>query len=153
MEQIFRLWDRFDSSDADEMIVETNQFSFTLRRNGISSDNNTAVVKEKKTYSNLNKPNPIHPTQNKVSADAPVAEAGSVEIKAPLAGIFYRASAPDADPFVKIGDKVKKGDVVGIVEAMKMMNEITATEDGVVAAILAQDSTMVEYDQTLITLR
>lgn len=152
MDQIFRLWDRFDSSDADEMVIETSEFSFKLRRNATSAAD-TTVVTEKKNYNSMKKPNMIHTTTKSVSEDVSVAESGKIEIKAPLAGIFYRASAPDAEPFVKIGDKVKKGDVVGIVEAMKMMNEITAAEDGVVASILAQDSTMVEYDQTLITLR
>lgn len=152
MDNIFRLWDRFDSSDADTMLVETGEFTLKLTRNGVCT-NETAVATEKKSYSKLNTPNPIHPTQNKVSVDALEDKAGTVEIKAPLAGIFYRASSPDAEPFVKINDKVKKGDVIGIVEAMKMMNEITAPEDGVVASILVKDKAMVEFDQTLVTLR
>ena len=70
--------------------------------------------------------------------------------KAPLVGTFYRASAPGEKPFVMIGQKIKKGDVIGIIEAMKMMNDIVATEDGVVTSIDVEDGKMVEFDQPLL---
>lgn len=76
-----------------------------------------------------------------------------ITLKAPFVGTFYRASGPGEEPFVMIGQSVKKGDVVGIIEAMKMMNEIVALEDGVVDSILASDGEMVEYDKVLITFK
>lgn len=76
-----------------------------------------------------------------------------ITLKAPFVGTFYRASGPGEEPFVMIGQSVKKGDVVGIIEAMKMMNEIVAPEDGVVDSILASDGEMVEYDKVLITFK
>lgn len=75
-----------------------------------------------------------------------------VEIKSPLVGVFYAAPSPDSEPYVKVGDRVKKGDVLCIVEAMKLMNEITATQDGEIVDICAQSGSVVEYGQTLFTL-
>lgn len=75
-----------------------------------------------------------------------------VEIKSPLVGVFYAAPSPDSEPYVKVGDHVKKGDVLCIVEAMKLMNEITATQDGEIVDICAQSGSVVEYGQTLFTL-
>ncbi len=75
-----------------------------------------------------------------------------IEVKSPLVGVFYASSAPDAEPFVKVGDKVKKGDVLCIVEAMKLMNEITASHDGEVVDICIQNGSVVEFGQTLFKL-
>ena len=74
-------------------------------------------------------------------------------INAPLLGVAYAAPAPDAAPFVKVGDSVKKGDIVCIIEAMKVMNEIEADRDGVVAEILFENGKMVEFGQPLIAVR
>ena len=74
------------------------------------------------------------------------------EVKSPMVGVFYAAPSPDAAPFVKVGDRVKKGDVICIIEAMKLMNEITADEDGEVVDICVQNGEVVEYGQTLVKL-
>ena len=73
-------------------------------------------------------------------------------IKAPLVGTFYRASGPGADPYVKEGDVVEKGQTVAIVEAMKLMNQVQADETGKVAAIVANDGEWVEFEQVLMYL-
>ena len=70
-------------------------------------------------------------------------------IKAPIVGTFYASPAPDKDDFVKVGDSVKKGDVVCIVEAMKVMNEVVSEFDGVIKAVLAENEVLVEYGQPL----
>lgn len=70
-------------------------------------------------------------------------------VTAPLVGTFYSAPSEDSAPFVKVGDTVKKGQVVGIVEAMKLMNEIECEYDGVVAAVLVENKQVVEYGQPL----
>lgn len=74
-------------------------------------------------------------------------------VVSPLVGTFYSASAPDAEAFVSVGDKVKKGQVLGIIEAMKLMNEIESEYDGVVEAILVSNEEMVEYGQPLFRIR
>ena len=71
----------------------------------------------------------------------------------PLVGTFYSASSPDAESFVKVGDHVKKGQVLGIIEAMKLMNEIESDFDGIVEAILVNNEEVVEYGQPLFRIR
>ena len=75
------------------------------------------------------------------------------EIKAPLVGTFYVAPSEGAEPFVSVGDKVKKGQVIGIVEAMKLMNEITAEEDGVISDICVTNGQVVEYGTELFRIK
>ena len=77
-----------------------------------------------------------------------IIETGNL-IKCPLVGTFYTAPSPEAENFVRIGDRVKKGQVIGIVEGMKLMNEIESEFDGVVEAVLAENETVVEYGQPL----
>lgn len=73
-------------------------------------------------------------------------------VKSPLVGTFYSSPSPDAPPFVLVGQKVKEGDTLFIVEAMKTMNEIKSPCDGTVVRILAQPGDMVEYNQTIVVI-
>jgi len=90
------------------------------------------------------------------AAAAPVAEAAAEssvnQVKSPMVGTFYASSSPDADPFVSVGQKVKKGETLCIIEAMKMMNEIESEYDGVVEEILADNATSVEYGQPIFVI-
>lgn len=93
-------------------------------------------------------------------AGAPIEEAAEVEedknvktVTSPLVGTFYSAPSPEAEPFVRVGDTVKKGQVVGIVEAMKLMNEIECEHDGVITEIMVNNGDMVEYGQVLIKVK
>lgn len=83
-------------------------------------------------------------------AEAPVPqkEAGTLVIS-PTVGVFYAASSPDSKPFVEVGDHVKKGDILCIIEAMKLMNEIPAEMDGTIAEICVSNGQVVEYNQPL----
>lgn len=74
-------------------------------------------------------------------------------VKSPLVGTFYSSASPDAEPFVKVGDKVAKGQVLGIIEAMKLMNDIESEFDGEIAEILVNNKDMVEYNQPLFKIR
>ena len=71
------------------------------------------------------------------------------EIKSPMVGVFYEAASPDSAPFVEVGSKVKKGYVLCIIEAMKLMNEITAKKDGEIVDICVQNGEVVEFGQTI----
>ena len=73
-------------------------------------------------------------------------------VKSPMVGVFYASPSPDAKPFVSVGDKVKKGDVLCIVEAMKLMNEIVSEFDGEIVKICVSDSQVVEYGQPLFVI-
>lgn len=85
------------------------------------------------------------------AVSAPVPEAGNL-MKAPMVGVLYLAPSPDAKPFVGVGSRVKKGDVLCIIEAMKLMNEIAAEQDGEILEICAEDGQIVEFGQPLFRL-
>lgn len=87
---------------------------------------------------------------------APVAKdtaSNLYELKSPMVGTFYVSSSPDSDPFVKAGDKVNKGETVGIVEAMKLMNELPADVSGEVVEICVQNAEAVSYGQVIMKIR
>ena len=92
---------------------------------------------------------PLSPSNSEV-------EEASVEsghkVKSPMVGSFYRAPSPDAKPFIEVGQSVKTGDTLCIIEAMKMMNQIESDKDGVVKAILLNDGDAVEFDQPLVII-
>lgn len=75
------------------------------------------------------------------------------EIKSPMVGVFYTSPSPEGESYVKVGSKVKKGDVVCIIEAMKLLNEINADQDGEIAEVCVENGAVVEYGQTLFKLR
>ncbi len=85
------------------------------------------------------------------SAEQASTPAGHV-VKSPMVGTFYRSPSPTSPPFAEVGKQVKAGDVICIVEAMKMMNQIEADKSGVIEAILVEDGEPVEFDQPLFTI-
>ncbi|MFZ7229316.1 acetyl-CoA carboxylase biotin carboxyl carrier protein [Avibacterium avium] len=98
------------------------------------------------------------PATPAVTQPTPVAEVPAVtevsghQVRSPMVGTFYRSPSPDAKPFVEVGQTVKVGDALCIVEAMKMMNRIEADKAGVVKAILINDGEPVEFDEPLIVI-
>ncbi len=95
-------------------------------------------------------PAPAMPAEN---PSKPEPEFSGNIIKSPIVGTFYQSPSPDKPPFVKVGDKVKKGDVIMIIESMKLMNEIQSDFDGVVDRILVTDGQAVEYDQPIMIIK
>ena len=81
------------------------------------------------------------------------AEDGDIPITSPMVGMFYAAPAENADPYVVAGDRVKKGQTLCIIEALKLMNEITAEEDGIISKVCAANGQVVEYGTELFRLR
>ena len=96
---------------------------------------------------------PAAPTTPAVPAAeaAPVAE--GKEIKSPMVGVFYAAASPDSDPYVQVGQAVKKGDTLCIIEAMKLMNEINAEESGVITEICVKNGDLVQFGQPLFKIK
>lgn len=99
-------------------------------------------------------PAAAHPAQADTASSEAVAPADEnlVEVNAPMMGVFYAAPSPEADPFVRVGDAVHAGDTLCIVETMKLMNEVVAETDGVVAEILADDGDLIEYGACLMKI-
>jgi acetyl-CoA carboxylase biotin carboxyl carrier protein len=98
---------------------------------------------------------PAGPAAAPAGAQAPAEIAPKVEghvLKSPMVGTFYRAPSPGSKPFVEVGDTVKAGQTVCIIEAMKLLNEIEADKDGVVKAILAENGQPVEYGEPLLAI-
>ena len=99
------------------------------------------------------------PPMNIIQAQAPIevkteeAKMQGNVVKSPMVGTFYAKASPTAEAFVKVGSKVKKGDTLCIIEAMKLMNEIESEFDGEIIEILANDDEMVEYGQPLFVIR
>ncbi|MFG6179010.1 acetyl-CoA carboxylase biotin carboxyl carrier protein [Halomonas sp. THAF12] len=100
---------------------------------------------------------PAAPAAQSVAAPAePAADQGpgyqGEAVLSPMVGTFYRAPAPGAKPFIEVGQSVKKGETICIVEAMKMMNQIEADRDGVIEAILVEDGEPVEFEQPMVVI-
>jgi acetyl-CoA carboxylase biotin carboxyl carrier protein len=95
-----------------------------------------------------NAPQAAQPTQP-AAETKPAAGKNIVEVKAPMVGTFYRAPAPDAPPYVEVGDEVKVGQTLCIIEAMKLMNEIESEYNGKIVDILVENAEPVEFDQVL----
>ncbi len=104
-------------------------------------------------------PAPVAPVAAPAPAPSAPAESASPAensvghiIKSPMVGTFYRSPSPGSPPFMEVGKHVKPGDVICIVEAMKMMNQIEADKAGIIEAILVEDGDPVEFDQPLVTI-
>ena len=134
-QEIFELMTRFDQSGITSFKLNTKEFTLELGKGG-------AAI-----------PVPAAPAAAPAPAPAPTAQPEGPCITAPLVGTFYAASAPDAEPFVKVGDHVKKGQTVCLMEAMKMMNEVHAPCDCTIEAILQEDGALVSFGDPLIRYR
>jgi len=113
-----------------------------------SGDTKIKVSKETKISSTNKKSETVISNNKTVSSDE-----GGIEIKSPIIGTAYLAAEPGAKQFIQVGDKIKKGQTILIVEAMKTMNHVPSTSDGIVTSILVKDGQPVEFGQTLILLK
>ena len=145
-EDLFRIWDRFEKSDCSEFEFESDGARVVLKRMPVSADRekngSTASADFPEGKASLPESVP-HKNEN--------ANSSSV-VKAPFAGTFYRSPGTGEEPFVSVGSTVRKGDTLGIIEAMKLMNEIVSPCSGKVKQILVDDETLVEYEQELIVI-
>lgn len=154
IDDIYKIWDKFENSSLQSVTIELDDSKIKLKRNAKNKSVSEKTVKEKsvdkKTSTLANKSTPDD--ASKIDMDNDRLQAGEIKIKAPLVGTFYKAPKQGDEPFAIVGQNVKKGDVLGIVEAMKMMNDIVAPADGVVNEILVDDGELVSFDQLIMTL-
>jgi acetyl-CoA carboxylase biotin carboxyl carrier protein len=135
-----------DSSRFDELRLETDKFKLVLRRAGAGG-----WVQENETRAPETARTSAGPTKEAVPAIA--LAPGTVAIRPPLMGTFYRAPKPGAAPFVEVGSVVEPDTAIGIVETMKLMNSVSAGAHGTIEAIHAQNGEYVEQDRVLMILR
>ena len=135
---IKELSDYLDEFNLTELEYTEKDTKIKVSKNNISINNQTNQTLSKEISSNKNLEN-----QNNISG---------IEVTSPIIGTAYHAPEPGAKKFVEIGKKIKKGDTVMIVEAMKTMNHVPSSSDGIVKKILVADGQPVEFGQTLIIL-
>ncbi len=85
--------------------------------------------------------------------EAPAPVPGGDSVDSPMVGVFYAAPSPDSDPYVSVGSSVSKGDVLCLIEAMKLMNEVTAEKSGVITEVCVENGQVVEYGQPLFRIK
>lgn len=144
--KIKKLIELITESDVEELEIKEGDESIRInRRKQVVTSNPTVIAT----------PTPV---ASPVSEAAPVSTESSATpnsantINAPMVGTFYRAPSPDSAPFIQEGQSVKAGDVLCIIEAMKMMNQIEADKSGVIQSIEVTDGEPVEFDQVLFTI-
>ncbi|MGD9971414.1 MAG: acetyl-CoA carboxylase biotin carboxyl carrier protein [Sulfuricurvum sp.] len=140
MKQIKTLLQEFDASSLSKLKITEDNFSIELEKNtGVVAVASAPVAAA---------PVAIAAPAAVAVESAPAAISGDV-IVSPMVGTYYAAPSPDSAPFVKVGDRIKKGQVIAILEAMKIMNELEAEFDCKVVSILVSDGQAVEYDMPL----
>jgi acetyl-CoA carboxylase biotin carboxyl carrier protein len=141
-----------EKSDITEFSVSEGDLKIKISKNTgttqtvIASTPNVAVAQPQAPAT----PPVAHEKQEEPAASK---DEGLHEIRSPIVGTFYRAPAPDADPYVQVGDSVEPGTVLCIVEAMKLMNEIESDVSGKIVKILVENATPVEYNQPLFLIK
>ena len=118
---------------------------------GLEIKNKDDVVRLERSYSAA--PVPAAAPVAVLEQPAPKADADTISVTYPLVGVFYQAPAENAEPYVKVGDKVAAGTVLCLVEAMKMMNEITAEESGTISEICVQNGQVVDFGMELFRIK
>ena len=147
--EIKELLDLFNASGVGELEIEREGERIRIRKAGVATEYSAP---------------PANPQEPMVSADAaatattsgtppPAADSGHILVKSPIVGTYYDAPSPGSAPFVNVGDAVEPGQVLCIIESMKLMNEIEAETAGVIAAKLVENGRPVEYGEALFSIR
>lgn len=143
LEHIKTLIDMIDASDITEFNYEDKELKVVLKKEKEIRESVTMPVK--------------HVAQEQIQVKEPASTDEFIEdaitINAPMVGTFYKSPSPEADPYVKVGDKVKNDSIVCILEAMKLFNEIQAEVSGEIIEILVEDGQLVEYGQPLFKVK
>lgn len=154
LDNILKLIDAVSQSSLSSFSLDDGNIKLTFEANrneGNTFNINTDAVNAQIAGNASVRNSSVEPANIENISNQDDVVAGNV-VKSPLVGIFYSAGAPDEEPMVKVGDTVKKGQVLGIVEAMKLMNEIESDFDGVVKKILVENEQMVEFGQPMFVI-
>ncbi len=152
IKQIQELIKLVNKSNIGELSIEQDDFKITIKQKEESAP--VFATTPPVTQVIAPAPQPTTPQPQQPAAEAPKQETApkadnSIPIKSPMIGTFYRQSGPDKPPFVSVGDEVEKGQVVCIIEAMKLFNEIESEVSGKIVKVLVDDASPVEFDQPL----
>ena len=146
--EINTLIENFNSTDLTRLKIKQDDFSIELERvTTVVQAAQPVVQTATQTIQS-----PVADKEEKSNAEVKIGE-GEASIKSPMVGTFYAAPAPDAQPFVKVGDTVRRGQKVAIVEAMKIMNEIEAEYDCEIVKVLVKDGQVVDFDMPLFAVK
>ena len=159
-EDLNRLIERISTSDIQEFLLEGEDFKLEIKRNlfNQNQDFNNLVSNTSFDRQTIANQKPTNDNVSLVSEPeapqvAPPGRSDLTEITAPMVGTFYRAAAPGEDPFVEVGNNVKVGQTICILEAMKLMNEIESEFNAEIVEILVENGTPVEFGQVLMRVK
>lgn len=164
VQEIRELIKLIDQSSIDEFVYEVDGAKIKMKKNEASAVVTEQIVQQPVVDTIAPTPVPVvaEPKPVVAVAETKVEEATKVEVSedanlhkitSPMVGTFYQSSSPDADPYVRVGSKLKEDTVVCIVEAMKLFNEIEAEVNGEIVEILVSDGQLVEYGQPLFLVK
>ena len=149
LEEIEELIEMLEGTDISEFTIEEEELSISIKK-GNSPGEMVSQVRQPSVPVGSGKQQQENTSQS--APDRVEEDDNQQKIEAPMVGTFYRAPAPDADPFVEVGDVVKEDDTLCIIEAMKLMNEIESEVKGKITEILVEDGESVEYGQPIFVI-
>ena len=160
-EDLNRLIEKISSSDIQEFSLEGEDFKLEIKRNLIDQNqltnnlvsNNSFDRQTNANQKPLKNDNVSILNESEVPQVAPPGRSDLTEITSPMVGTFYRAAAPGEDPFVEVGNNIKVGQTICILEAMKLMNEIESEFNAEIVEILVENGTPVEFGQVLMRVK
>ena len=159
-EDLNRLIEKISTSDIQEFSLEGEDFKLEIKRNLFDQNqgfnnlvSNASLDKQKIVNQKSSNDNVSTVNEPEVAQVAPPGRSDLTEITSPMVGTFYRAAAPGEEPFVEVGNNVKVGQTICILEAMKLMNEIESEFNGEIVEILVENGTPVEFGQVLMRVK
>jgi acetyl-CoA carboxylase biotin carboxyl carrier protein len=150
--KVKKLIELLEESNIDEIEIKEGEESVRISRNGAQAAAYSAAHFPPPQYAPPPAPAPVAAAPAAEAAPPAAPAANGHLVKSPMVGTFYRSPSPTSPSFVEVGHTVKAGDVICIVEAMKMMNQIEADKAGTIAAILVDNGEPVEFDQPLFSI-
>ncbi len=150
-DEIKELLQIFNESGVGELEVQRGEDRLRIKRAGMNKEYVVTPTPQAVATSTSPAPQPVTAAAGAAPARAP--ETDGMLVKSPIVGTYYDAPSPDAPPFVKVGDSVEPGQVLCIIESMKLMNEIEAETGGTIVAKLVENGRPVEYGEALFSIR